>query len=194
VVGLIGGGIVASLISYYLASFKFKKKETLEAGERTETIQLPPEKIEEARKELKILRIEKELLSNALTKLYEAEAKGRIGREEKEALVSKYRERLKELDEKISSASAIVELSELENAREEILRLMNVKLSQIERRLEELRSKVGISSTIVKQPITEERHVEEKPKKKKKIEEDKWSKMVEEVNEALAKLEQIELE
>jgi len=194
VVGLIGGGIVASLVSYYLASFKFKRKETLEVGERTETIQLPPEKVEEARKELKILRIEKELLSSALTKLYEAEAKGRIGREEKEALVSKYRERLKELDEKISSASAIVELSELENAREEILRLMNVKLSQIERRLEELRSKVGIPSTVVKQPITEERHAEEKPKKKKRIEEDKWSKMVEEVNEALAKLEQIELE
>ncbi len=193
-VGLIGGGIVASLVSYYLASFKFKRKETLEVGERTETIQLPPEKVEEARKELKILRIEKELLSSALTKLYEAEAKGRIGREEKEALVSKYRERLKELDEKISSASAIVELSELENAREEILRLMNVKLSQIERRLEELRSKVGIPSTVVKQPITEERHAEEKPKKKKRIEEDKWSKMVEEVNEALAKLEQIELE
>lgn len=194
VVGLIGGGIVASLVSYYLASFKFKRKETLEVGERTETIQLPPEKVEEARKELKILRIEKELLSSALTKLYEAEAKGRIGREEKEALVSKYRERLKELDEKISSASAIVELSELENAREEILKLMNVKLNQIERRLEELRSRVGIPSTVVKQPITEEKHVEEKPKKKKGIEEDRWSKMVEEVNEALAKLEQIELE
>lgn len=197
--GVVGGAVVASLITYYLT--KGAKGEiviTKPSESVSEYLSIPPEKVEEARRELRVLRMEKELLTAALTKLYEAEAQGRIRREERETLVKKYKERLQELQNKISSAAALVELSELENAKEEILRLMNVKLSQIERRLEELRGKVGIILPKVRELKEEkvEAVVEkERPKKRKKeAEEDKWSKMVEEVNEALARLEQIEIE
>lgn len=192
--GIVGGAVVASLVTYYLTKGRVVMPEPSKSA--SEHLSIPPEKVEEAKRELRVLRMEKELLTAALTKLYEAEAQGRIGREEREALVKKYKERLQELQDKISNAAAFVELSELENAREEILRLMNVKLSQIEKRLEELRAKVGI--TIPKVHEVKEEKVEmvvEKPKKRKKeAEEDKWSKMVEEVNEALARLEQIEIE
>ncbi len=193
--GIVGGALLASLLTYYFT--REKRPTGVEAVPQESAISvISPEKVEEARRELKVLRMEKELLTTALTKLYEAEAQGRIGREEREALVKKYKDRLLELQEKISNAAALVELSELENAKEEILRLMNVKLSQIERRLEELRMRVGI--TLPKPPKEERVKAVEKeaPKKRKKApeEEDKWSKIVEEVNEALARLEQIEVE
>lgn len=194
-IGVIIGGLVAAFLSYMILSRRTKPATTFKPEKLS--FSLPPEKVEESRNELRLLRVEKELLSSALTKLYEVEAEGRIGREEREALVAKYKERMKELDEKIASASAVVELSELENAREEILHLLNVKLSQIDRRLEELRKKVGYVPPKPKPHKVKEKEVvieEEKPKKKRKAEEDKWSMMVAEVNEALARLEQIEIE
>ncbi len=193
--GMVGGAAIASLITYYLTKGAKGEVVTSKPSEPApDRLSIPPEKVEEARRELRVLRMEKELLTAALTKLYEAEAQGRIGREEREALVKKYKERLQELQDKISNAAALVELSELENAKEEILRLMNVKLSQIERRLEELRAKVGVTVPKVHE-VKEEKVAVERPKRRKKeAEEDKWSKMVEEVNEALARLEQIEIE
>lgn len=195
-VGVIIGGLVAAFLSYIILSRRAKPVTTFKPEKPS--LSLPPEKVEEARNELRLLRVEKELLSSALTKLYEAEAEGRIDRDEREALVAKYKERMKELDGKIASASAVVELSELENAREEILHLLNVKLSQIDRRLEELRRKVGYVPPKPKPRKTKEKEViveEERPRRRRKAEEeDKWSMMVAEVNEALARLEQIEIE
>lgn len=196
--GAAAGAIASSLITYYLIKIGRRSEAISTKPQTPEHPLIPPEKIKEAKKELRILKMEKELLTSALVKIYEAEAQGRIGREEREILVKKYKEKLQELQDRISHTTTLVEFSELENVRGEILRLMNAKLSQIEKRLEELKDKMGTIISSVPE-VKEEKagrrtEKEGSRERREKTEEDRWGKIIEEVNEVLARLEQIETE
>ena len=56
-----------------------------------QTISIPKERLEKSKRELRTLVLEKELVSAALTRLYEAEVAREITRDEREILGSKYK-------------------------------------------------------------------------------------------------------
>ena len=100
---------------------------------------IPKPYLEKSKKELRTLLLEKELVSAALTRLYEAEAQGEITREERETLGVKYRDELKSLDERILKVDAFIEVGDLETLRDQLVRLVTQKIDSIEKRIESTR-------------------------------------------------------
>lgn len=182
--------------------------------------------IEKARRELNAILLEKDLISSALTRVYEAEVEKRITKSEREELAARYKKRLKEVDDKFGNAEVTIEVGELERLREELMGLFDGKMRQIEDRLREAHTKLdhikGPVHQIQLRPAVEElEEVEvevEKGERKEKDEQreqqqkplpkrsravsrsegaevdDKVKELREEVLEALARLEQMDIE
>ena len=98
--------------------------------------------VEKARMRYKTIKLEKELHTDALTRVFQAEGDGRISKTERDLLSNKYRKQIKTLDSRIQDSELILEASELENLRIELQNLFKNKISQIERRLSELSLKL----------------------------------------------------
>lgn len=209
------GGIAILLgVSYYLYRARYTKKRT-ETKPKVNITQLDFKnrgtlgkqvtdlELEKAKREVKTLLLEKELVTGAITRLYEAEASGKISREEREKLSGKYREQLREIETKLSDLSLIIEVGELENLRQELVDLFERKIAQIETRLKEARAQLeaikGLQPTHVEEElkpkaIVEEKKVERRKKASESEADSKIKEIRDEVLDALARLEQIDLE
>ncbi|MEM1592168.1 MAG: hypothetical protein QXT06_04740 [Candidatus Bathyarchaeia archaeon] len=95
-----------------------------------------------AREELRILDLEREILSDAIRKLYEAHAEGKITEEERERLAQAYKERMKSVKEAIERDESVVALHELETMQEDLVKLFNERFEEINAKINELRSKI----------------------------------------------------
>ncbi len=113
---------------------------------------IPQNLLEKNKKELRTYLLEKELVSAALTRLYEAEAAKEITREERETLGAKYRDELKSLDEKILKIDAFIEVGDLETLRDQLVRLVNQKMDSIDKRIEHTRK---IAEPLIAQILSE---------------------------------------
>jgi hypothetical protein len=203
IVGIAIGAVIVGLTLYFsfIRKRSSPKPKQVQFGEGLSEKLVTKADIEAARRELKLMKMEKEYLSSALARIYEAEARGLINKEERMQLSQKYKVQLKEVEDKISKAQAIVDVADLEDARAELLNLVNQKISQIDARLEELKQKISplIPSVekIVQPEITQPKEKKEKQEetvKKPEIMDDKLRKVVQDVNEVMAKLEQMDLE
>jgi len=156
--------------------------------------------LENAQNELKTLRIERDIVSYALTKLFEAGAQGRIVQEERDRLISKYREDMKHLERSIDERELVVSLHELENMQSNLLGMFQKRFDEISNRIEEIRSELGVEvkappETVVEKIVEE---VGEGPPEfgiaPKTPVEDKIKEIREEVMRELEKMEQMEVE
>ena len=95
--------------------------------------------LEKSKRELRTLLVEKELVSAALTRLYEAEASKEITKSEREVLGAKYVTELKNLDDKIVKMDAFIQIGDLETLRNQLLQLVEQKIESIDRRIESTR-------------------------------------------------------
>jgi hypothetical protein len=140
--------------------------------------------------------MEKEYLSSALTRVYEAEVQGRITKDEMQYITQKYRAQLQEVEERLLKAQMVVEVADLEDAKEELLSLVNNKVSQIDARLKVLRLKVVDEALMAQkavEPTREEKKERVEPKKEKPVVMDeKLKKVADDISEAMAKLEQMD--
>ncbi len=106
---------------------------------RDQTRSIPKSELERSKRELRTLLVEKELVSAALTRLYEAEAAKEITKSEREVLGAKYVAELKVLDDKITKMDAFIQIGDLETLRNQLLQLVEQKIDSIERRIESTR-------------------------------------------------------
>lgn len=95
-----------------------------------------------AREEFRILDLEREILSDAIRRLYEAHAEGKITEEERERLARTYKSRMMAVKEAISKDESLVALHELEAMQEDLIKLFSERFDEISTKVEELRSKV----------------------------------------------------
>ena len=100
---------------------------------------------EKAREELRILELEREILSDAIRKLYEAHAEGKISETERDRLLSHYRDRMLSVKEAIEKNQSVVALHELEAMQEDLIKLFNERFDELNRKIEELRTKVQVA-------------------------------------------------
>ncbi|MEM1586520.1 MAG: hypothetical protein QXX99_01485 [Candidatus Bathyarchaeia archaeon] len=116
----------------------------------------------EVKDKLRVLNIEREILSYAIRRLYEAQAEGKITPEERDSLAKKYEEDLERIKEEVARGESIIALSELERMQEEFIKTFSERLEAINRRIEELREIAGLKPTghVVK-PVKEEVKAEE---------------------------------
>ena len=157
--------------------------------------------LERRRRDTKSLLVEKEMLSAALARVFEAEADGRITKAERDLIVRKYQEQLRSVDERLGDVELYVEVGELEQLREELVGLFESKIQQIEGRLMDARSRLQRIAPPVGGPVTlkEEKPAEKKEERKRPKPEstevdERVKELKNEVLEALARLEQMDIE
>jgi len=146
------GAIIACLIVIYAMKKRSKKEEKLLEEEKlkVESRGLPfkivksvsPEDAARAREQLRILDLEREILSDAIRRLYEAHAEGKITEEERERLAQTYKSRMMTVKEAISKDESLVTLHELEAMQEDLIKLFSERFDELIAKSEELRSKV----------------------------------------------------
>ncbi|MEM2439665.1 MAG: hypothetical protein QW493_00410 [Candidatus Bathyarchaeia archaeon] len=133
-----------------------------------------------AKEELRILDLEREILSDAIRKLYEAHAGGKITEEERDRLAQTYKDRMMIIKEAIAKDESIVALHELEAMQEDLVKLFSERFDEISAKIEELRAKVEAKpikevaiptakpAKTVEAEVEKPEEVEEKAKKKRK--------------------------
>lgn len=140
---------------------------------------VPREEASHAKDELRILDLEREVLSDAIRRLYEAHAEGKITEEERERLARTYKSRMMTVKDAISKDESLVALHELETMQEDLMKLFSERFDELSSKIEELRSKVetrplkeitiGPREAETETPTGEEKAGgEEKAKKKRK--------------------------
>ncbi len=206
VVGAVSGGL---LLLYAMRVGGKKEKERLEAPPSAE-MKLPPSRVEqsvstvEVRKamdELRTLDLEREILSFAIRRLYEAHVEGKISEEERERLAQRYKSRMAKIKENISRSESLVALHELEVMREDLFKLFSERFDEVNEKIEGIRSRIGIEPVMEEQapppapPEKEKRKVRKpaKPSAKTKAEK-RIEEIRAEVEKVLDRLGQIEVE
>src|SRR2546428_2972150 len=95
---------------------------------------------------MRTIVLERDLLSSALMKLYEAETEGRITREEREMITKRYTAQIKSFESKLKDVELVVEVGELERLRDDLLSLFRDKVQNIEARLEQAKERLAPSA------------------------------------------------
>ena len=176
-----------------------------------------------AKDELRILELERDILSDAIRRLYEAQAEGKITEQERERLAGTYKARMGTVKNSIAKDETIVALHELEGMQEDLMKLFSERFGELSSKVEELRTRIDVkplkeikvqlpqvekNETPEEEEETEETAEEEgeeagKPKKRKKPEEKQTTKteaeqrveeIRSEVERVLDKLGQMEIE
>jgi hypothetical protein len=176
-----------------------------------------------AKDELRILDLEREILSDAIRRLYEAHAEGKITEQERERLAATYKTRMNSVKDSIAKDETIVALHELEGMQEDLMKLFSERFGELSSKVEELRTRIDVkplkeikiqlptqTAAEKEEKPSEEEEIEEtereteKPRKRKKTEPEKPSAKTEaeqrieqirgEVEKVLDKLGQMEIE
>lgn len=198
-----------------------RKKPAIEEGPANTTEQFPiPEimrktvtenDVSKARERLRVSTLERDIIGDALTKIYDAEAKGQITETERNQLVQRYKVDLKRVDSEVDAHKKVVDLHELESAKEDLLKSFHEKLMEIDLRINQIKPTIAqqpshqVQVPVTTPPVKEEtpqavpaqpqankeKPAKEKPKNKA---EERLEAIREEVLKAMERLEQIETE
>jgi hypothetical protein len=168
--------------------------------------------IAKARNKLRVANLERDIIGDALTKIYEAEAKGTINEPEKNQMIQPYKNDLKRVDAEIDTYKKTVDLYELETAKEDLFKRFQETFLDIQARIEKIRPSLNLPTSSETKPAelkqdpakpipadstTEENTPpKEKPPREKARNkaEEKIETIREEVLKAMERLEQIETE
>jgi hypothetical protein len=170
------------------------------------------EAVDRARETLKIFKLERQILGSAITTIYDSQTKGLISQAERDQMLEKYKVDVKRLEKAIEENQRVVDLSDVEIARNELVRNFNAQLSEIDARLRDLRSGSPSAPTQQRQEKksdhseksnnSDEKDQKQVREKKSSDEEDQQitdaekrvEKIREEILKAMDRLEQIEAE
>lgn len=175
------GAIIICAIVIYVTTRRRKRRKVLEL-KKTETAftglpfkmgkSVSSDDAQRAKGELRTLDLEREILSDAIRRLYEAHAEGKITEEERERLAQTYKSRMMTVKDAISKDESVVALHELEAMQEDLMKLFSERFDEISGKIEELRTKAE-TRPIKEIPIQPQDNQattkpEEKAKKKRK--------------------------
>ena len=165
--------------------------------------------VSKAQDRLRLANLERNIIGDALTKIYEAETRGQISEAEKNQLLQRYKTDLKRVDSEIDINKKTVDLYDLESAKEDLLKSFHEKLLEINLKINQIKptitlvpgikipdaadpvAKIDAPPSSVQTSPAKERPPREKPKNKA---EERLETIREEVLKAMERLEQIETE
>jgi hypothetical protein len=204
VVGLGLGGAAAYVVFYTRPRDQRVAVPRPEPRARSTDTTVTSAELEKSRREMRTIMVERDLLSSAMMKLYEAESEGRITREEREMISKRYSDQIKDLQAKLKDVELVVEVGELEGLRGELVALFESKIQNIEARLDAAKQRLGPAAP---QPVKKEaappkvergtdleRAVERRAKPEMSESEKRVKEIRDEVMDALTRLEQIDIE
>jgi len=204
--GVVGLGL-GSLVSYYVFYARAKPEKVVvtraEPGSRPTETTVTTADLERSRREMRTVMVERDLLSSAMMKLYEAETEGKITQEEREMISKRYSDQIRDLQSKLKDVELIVEVGELESLRNDLINLFEGKIQNIEARLEVARQRLGPAAPPLpkKEPVPKvergtelEKVVEKRAKAEMTESERRRREIMDDVMGELARLEQIDIE
>lgn len=210
---IVAGAFMVSLVLLFAMKAEKGKKESsaskVEAKERWPSKgarSVTTEEVRRAQGKLKVLDVEREILSSAIRGLYEAEAEGRISTEERDHLAGRYKERMDEVKHLISRGGSVVALHELEGMQEDLIKLFSDRFDELSEKIEELRTRLEVKppkeapvpSPAPPPPAAPEGEEKQKPRRprtpRKTEAEERIEKIRSEVEKVLERLGQIEAE
>jgi hypothetical protein len=100
----------------------------------------------EAKEKLKTLDLEREILSFAIRRLYEAQAEGKINEEEREQISEHYKDRMLTIRDSITKNESVVALHELESMQDDLVKLFSERFDELGQKVEELRTRLEIKA------------------------------------------------
>lgn len=199
----------AFFLLYAMRAGRKERKEPLEAPPAVEEKWPPlkmersvtPDEAKRAKDELRTLDLEREILSYAIRRLYEAQAEGKISEEERDLLAHRYKSRMMKIKETISLSESMVALHELEAMREDLFKLFSERFDEINKKIDEVRSRVEVKP-VEEMPVPspplpekEKRRVRRRPRPPSKTEAERRIEEIRaEVEKVLERLGQIEVE
>src|SRR5881398_1071151 len=98
--------------------------------------------VSRSRDRLRLASLERDIIGDALTKIYEAETRGQINDNEKNQLLQRYKTDLKRVDSEIDTHKKTVDLYELESAKEDLLKSFQEKMLEIDLKISQIRPTV----------------------------------------------------
>jgi len=131
--GAISGAVILNRIS--------KSKSSLKKKERF----IKP--LSTTKEELQSLQFEKSLISQSITRVYEASYEGKIDLIERDRLLLKYKQQLDSYNKKIEDLQSLVDISELADIRNGLVSLLEGRITAIDHKLAEISNKYGISTS-----------------------------------------------
>jgi len=155
---LAAGAVATALIVLYATRTRKTKPKTAPespitpAEAWTKRLSLTPgrtvstEEAQEAKERLKMLDLEREILSFAIRRLYEAQAEGKITEEERERIAERYKSRMMKVRDKLSTSESVVALHELESMQEDLVKLFSERFDDLGKKVEELRTRLEIKA------------------------------------------------
>src|SRR5437773_10310361 len=106
--------------------------------------------ISRSRDRLRMASLERDIIGDALTKIYEAEARGQINDSEKNQLLQRYKTDLKRVAGEIDIHENTVDLYQLESAKEGLLKCYYDTMLEIDRKIRQNSEEDAITSEVVK--------------------------------------------
>ena len=131
--GAISGAVIVNRISRSKNSLKKRERFIKPFGTTKE--------------ELQSLQFEKSLLSQSITRVYEASYEGKIDLIERDRLLLKYKQQLDSYNKKIEDLQSLVDISELADMRNGLVSLLEGRITAIDHKLAEISNKYGISTS-----------------------------------------------
>jgi len=98
----------------------------------------------DAKNELRTLDLERDILGDALRRLYEAHIEGKITEQERDKMAITYKNRMNLIKESISKDESIVALHELEGMQEDLMKLFSERFGELTSKVEELRGRIDV--------------------------------------------------
>jgi hypothetical protein len=207
------GAVIVALIAFYIMR-RGKENPPEELSLVPETVTTLPHKVDrtvtsfdaqKSKKELRILDIEREILSYGIRRLYEAQAEGKLTDKEREQLAIGYKQRMLEIKDSINENESVVALHELESMQDNLIKLFNDRFDEINKKIGGLRVNLDLKPKpkIPKPVLTTQsssrtekvNKTPRKPTKPKKTEaEERIDQIRSEVEKVLARLGQMETE
>jgi len=171
IIGL--GAVSAAFIILFAMKAGKSKGEPVESPEleyhwpSTMARTITPTEAKEAQNKLRTMDLEREILSYAIRRLYEAQAEGEISEEERERLAKRYKERMLRIKKSISRSESTVALHELEEMQDDLMKLFNRRFDELNEKIEGVRSSLGIELP-EKTPVAPPKPTSEPPIKREK--------------------------
>jgi hypothetical protein len=203
VVGVVAGVLVDRFVFYSRPKAEEIVVAKAEPGSRPTEATVTTADLERSRREMRTIMVERDLLSSAMMKLYEAETEGKITQEEREMISKRYSDQIKDLQSKLKDVELIVEVGELESLRNDLINLFEGKIQNIEARLEVARQRLGPAAPTppkkeaapkVERGAELEKVVEKRAKAEMTESERRRKEIMDDVMGELARLEQIDIE
>jgi hypothetical protein len=186
---IIAGSSVAGAIS---AAFIERLSQSRRRDEKQ------PKLTNAARAELLSLLFEKNLASEAITRVYEASQESKIDRLDRDRLLLKYKDKLDSLSQRITHLQPVADYADLKDLRNNLVSLIEDKISVLDQKLLEMKPIVtnDAMDAKVQMIIAETAKVQAAPVEQKsvKAEEKTIDQLQKEIVHALERLEQVEID